>query len=94
MGRRAFTLDLGTAFRAKVANAAAFSYSIYTISSRRIERAWYEVLAFWVLIAIQQPDHCQATSALGIISVLWHFNRQPGWLARGVAIQSDYFLKN
>ena len=80
-GEKGFYPGFRRSPRAAFVEAAAFSYSIYTISSRRIERAWYEVLAFWVLIGIQQPDHCQATSALGIISVLWlsnHHNRLVG----------------
>jgi transposase len=33
------------------------AYCVGIVSSRRIEHACYEDLAFWVLTANQQPDH-------------------------------------
>jgi len=34
-----------------------YAYCVGTISSRKIERACYEVLAFQVLTTNQEPDH-------------------------------------
>jgi len=34
-----------------------YAYCVGTVSSRKIERACYEDLAFWVLTGNQQPDH-------------------------------------